>query len=652
MATSELDCKWHFAPSAGGIDQGPNEAMSELFKKSPFESLVRESIQNSLDAVKDQSQPVHVNFRWRKMNGNSYEGLFGLRKHFEECIDFWKSDAAQEKFQPMIDFIDDSFMSGMYYLEVGDSNTTGMDYVPGDRSCPFYSFVRSAGNSSKAQNTAGGSYGFGKAAYFNVSKIRSVLVSTQTTTGRNFFEGVSSICTHEHNGTKCTHVGYYDNNEGNPISDVERIPTRFRREEPGTSVYIIGINPDEGYMDVIMSVLLHFWLSILEGKLTVSLIKSKDDVLEINTENLDVLMTHMFLEEHDKKRGHSNPRPYYEAVKYASTDKKHILVQHNLPTLGRVRFYIYKSKQANDRISYMRSPRMLVWNKPNTTSYGFYGVFVCDDPRGNNVLRYSENPSHSEWDWRNCPEARQQKAKDGLSELKDFISSTLQTVFSSNGATFLNITGLDEFLYIPTAYEETDEYDSEAFTGAPTGEVQEEGTSSTTILEDPAPFSADPPKETTSTGHVLVNYRAMAEDAAAGDLYSGHTTRPRKTRGGGEPAPKLPKDSKVETESDGVLGTYAHPIEVNYRSFAQIEDGVVYHVIIIHSDILVEDGQVVIFTGGEQSDERISVVSSNIGTVIDNTVVGLHLQIGKNMMKIRLADDMKHAIKLEAYENK
>lgn len=652
MASSELDCRWHFAPSSGGQDQGPNEAMSELFKKDPFESLVRESIQNSLDAVYDKSLPVHVHFRWRKMNGNSYEGLFGLRKHFQECIDFWKSDAAKDKFLPMMSFIDESFIDGMSYLEVSDSNTTGMDYVPHDRSCPFYSFVRSAGNSSKAQNTAGGSYGFGKAAYFNVSRVRSVLVSTQTPAGKTFFEGVSSICTHEHEGTKCTHVGYYDNNEGQPISNVEKIPTRFRREEPGTSVYIVGIKPTEGFVEVIKAVLMHFWLSILEEKLTVSLRLTKDNVLEINKDNLDMMMTQYFPEEQDKKRGHSNPRPYYDAVKYASTDKKHILVQQNLPTLGRVRFYIYKNKQANDRVSYMRSPRMLVWNKPNTTSYGFYGVFVCDDPRGNNILRYSENPSHSEWDWRNCPEARQQTAKEALSELKDFISATLQTVFSSNGATFLNITGLDEFLYIPTAYEETDEYDSEAFTGAPTGEIQEEGTSSTTTLVNPVPFSAEAPKEKTATGHVLVNYRALAESAEDGDLFSGHTSRPRKTKGGGEPAPKLPKESNVETDDGGTMGTYAHPIEVNYRSFAQVEGGIVYHVIIIHSDILVEDGQVVIFTGGEQSDERISVVSSNVGTVIDNTVVGLHLQIGKNMMKIRLADDMKHAIKLEAYENK
>ena len=651
MASSELDCRWHFAPSTGGQDQGPNEAMSELFKKEPFESLVRESIQNSLDAVADNANPVHVNFRWRKMNGSSYEGLFELRKHFKECMDFWKSDAANEKFQPMIDFIDNTYVEGMHYLEIGDSNTTGMDYQPNDRSCPFYSFVRSAGNSSKAQNTAGGSYGFGKAAYFNVSRIRTVLVSTQTSDGKNFFEGVSSICTHEHNGTKCTHVGYYDNNDGHPVSKIENIPTRFRREEPGTSVYIVGINPQEGVLEVIKATLLHFWLSILEGKLTVSLRLGKDNVIEITRENLDEMINQYFPEEHDKKRGHSNPRPYYEAVKSAGVDNKHILINQILPSLGRVRFYIYKNKQANDRISYMRSPRMLVWNKPNSTSYGFYGVFVCDDPRGNNILRYSENPSHSEWDWRNCPEARQKTAKDALSELKDFISTSLQGVFSSNGATFLNISGLDEFLYIPTAYEDNEEYDSEAFTGAPTGEIQDAGTSSTTTLIEPKPFSAEAPKEKTSTGHVLVNYRAQAENADEGDLFSGHTTRPRKTKGGGEPAPKLPNESHKESEDSGVMGTYAHPIEVNYRAFAQIEDGIVYHVIIIHSDITVEDGQVVIFTGGEQSDERIRVLSSNVGTVIDNTIVGLKLSVGKNTMKIRLADDMKHAIKLEAYEN-
>ena len=659
MASSELDCKWHFASTAGGQDQGPNEAMSEWFKKDPFESLVRESIQNSLDAVQDKGQPVHVVFQWKRLIGSNHPGLFALLNHFQACIDFWDNTSAREKFTPMINYINQNSAGGVYYLEVSDSNTSGMDYKPNDRSCPFYSFVRSAGNSSKAMTSAGGSYGFGKAAYFNMSRMRTVLVSTQTPEGKNYFEGVSSICTHEIDGEKRSHVGYYDNNEGQPISDIERIPKRFRREEPGTSVCIVGVEQNEGYEDIVRAVLLHFWLSVLEGRLTVTVrrstenqIFSDDNTLEINKDTLDGFIETLFPDSQDKKRGHANPRPYYEAVKLANSDKRHIVKEDSLRHLGQVRFYIKIDKQASDRISYMRSPRMLVFNKPNTTGYGFYGVFICDDERGNEILRQTENPSHSEWDWKNCHNNKKNEGKEALAEMWEFIDQTLVRVFSSNGASFLNIAGLEEFLFIPTAFEESDDYDAEALTGEPTGQVKDEGTSSTTELTDPKPFSAPAPEEKTATGHVLVNYRSTAENAELGELYSGHTARPVRKTGGGEPTSKLPSSPHQENEERGKIGTYAYPIEVNYRSFAQVEDGIVYHVIIIHADVEVEDGQVVIFTGGEQDDERIRVIDSSIGSVIDNTVVGLQLHTGKNMLKIRLADDMKHAIKLEAYENK
>ena len=652
MAISELECKWHFAPSSGGIDQGPNEAMSELFKKEPYESLVRESIQNSLDAVQDKSRPVHVVFRWKRLTEANCPGLFSIRDHFQECIYFWNNQPAKDKFEPKIRYIDENAVGGMFCLEVSDSNTSGMDYRPEDHSCPFYSFVRSAGNSSKAMNSA-------KAAYYNVSRISTVLVSTQTPEGKNFFEGVSSICTHKYEGKKRTHVGYYDNNDGEPVTDIERIPKRFKRDEPGTSVYIAGVDQNEGYEEIVSAVLTHFWLSILEGKLTVSIklnnegnLFTVEEALEINGKTLDDLIYKTFSDEQDNIRGHSNPRPYYEAVKLADSDKAHILIKDYLPSLGNVRFYVKRDKHAADRISYMRSPRMLVCNKTNSTGYGFYGVFICDDEKGNEILRHTENPSHSEWDWKNCPPIYKPAGKNALNEKQEFIDQALIRIFSSNGAEFLNIAGLDEFLYIPTAYEEIEDFDIQAFTGTPTGQVQEEGTSSTTELNDPKPFSTPAPEEKTSTGHVLVNYRSTAETAELGELYSGHTTKPHKGHGGGEPTSKLPSQPHEESEERGKVGTYAYPIEVNYRSFAQVEDGKVYHVIIIHSEIEVEDGQIVIFTGGEQDDERIRVIDSSIGSVIDNTVYGLQLHPGKNTLRIRLADDMKHAIKLEAYENK
>lgn len=659
MAISEFECKWHFAPSTGGIDQGPNEAMIELFKKEPYESLVREAIQNSLDAVYDIEKPVHVVFSWKRLTEDNCPGLFSIREHFQACIKFWDNQAAKDKFLPKIRYINENAKGGMFCLEVSDSNTSGMDYKPNDRACPFYSFVRSAGNSSKAMNSAGGSYGFGKAAYYNVSKISTVLVSTQTQEGNNYFEGVSSICTHEYDGVKRTHVGYYDNNDGQPVTDKEQIPQRFTRDQAGTSVFIAGVDQNEGYDEIITAVLTHFWLSIMEGKLTVSikrnnegLIWSEEEALEINKDSLDGLIYKYFTEEQDNIRGHSNPRPYYEAVRDVETDKSHILIKDYLHHLGTVRFYVKCDKRAADRISYMRSPRMLVCNKTNSTGYGFYGVFICDDEKGNAILRNTENPSHSEWDWKNCQPSKRQEGKDALNEKQDFIDNALIRIFSSNGKEFLDIAGLDEFLYIPTAYEDIDDSESQSFTGSPTGKLQDEGTSSTTDISDPKPFSALAPEEKNSTGHVLVNYRSTAENAELGELYSGHTTKTRKGHGEGEPTSKLPSQPHKENEESDKIGTYAYPIEVNYRSFAQVEEGKVIHVIIIHSDIEVNDGQVVVFTGGEQDDERLRVLESSVGSVLDNTIMGLQLHPGKNTIRIRLADDMKHAIKLEAYENK
>ena len=290
--------------------------MSELFKKEPYESLVRESIQNSLDAVQDRSKPVHVVFRWKRLTEANCPGLFSIRDHFQECINFWNNQPAKDKFEPKIRYIDENAVGGMFCLEVSDSNTSGMDYRPEDHSCPFYSFVRSAGNSSKAMNSAGGSYGFGKAAYYNVSRISTVLVSTQTPEGKNYFEGVSSICTHKYEGKKRTHVGYYDNNDGEPVTDIDRIPKRFKRDEPGTSVFIAGVDQNEGYEDIVSAVLTHFWLSILEGKLTVSIklnnegnLFTAEEALEINGETLDDLIYKTFTDEQDNIRGHTNPRP-------------------------------------------------------------------------------------------------------------------------------------------------------------------------------------------------------------------------------------------------------------------------------------------------------------------------------------------------------
>lgn len=645
MSEIELGCKWHF-DYRGGQDQGPNDAKSITFRKDSTAALVRESIQNSLDAVYDVTQPVEVVFRFRKMT-KAYSEFFNLGEHIRGCLDMYPTQDAHLRFDPMLEYLDDAKRNGMMCLEVADYNTKGMDYKKGDTGSPFYSFVRCAGNSSKDNSNAGGSFGLGKAAYFNASQLSSLIISTKTAAGQCFFEGVTSLCTHKIGNEYFQAVGFYDNNDGEPSKDV---PAKFKREAAGTSVYIVGVD-DEIVHDLRDAVMLHFWLSILKGKLSVKCFRGEGELFTLTKDNIIEKVEERFADQEHGKRGYNNPWPYLDAVANAEIDKKHIHITENLPILGKCDFYVYKQKEAKDRILYMRKPCMLVFDKTNGTNYGFYGVFLCSDPRGNEILRSTENPAHNEWDYKNCVSDKR-KAKDAIKELYGFIDQTLKDIFTSKSSTFIDIKGLEEFLYIPTEYnDDDDEYEQEAATGESTNKTQDEGTSPIGSITEPVQKPATKPFGTPAVGHVMEGTPRKATPKEEGDLYTGHGDRPKKTLGGGAPGAFDPKNSYVNDE-DGTPGSYAGIVNSKYRAFAQCEDGRVVHNLILYPDMEVKKGRIELTVAGEESDMLIDIESAEGYAVHNNCITGVQLSHGRNCLKVIFKDNMRYALKLKVYETK
>ena len=657
MSISEQNCKWTFAQSFGGQDIGPNDALVEFFKKVPYESLVRESIQNSIDARLDISKPVRVSFKFKNMPAISHVNFLAIREHIKGCVDMFDSEDSHRRFDPMLNYIDElkrNPSNRVQYLSVEDFNTKGMNYIPGDTSCGFYSFVKCAGNSSKSDTSAGGSFGFGKAAYFNVSLLRTLLVSTMTDKGLVFYQGVSSLCSHIINGKKYVPVGFYDDTEGqDPISSLERIPLRYRREEPGTSIFIMGTSAQspsgkaDCYDAMVRSAITHFWLAILEGDLEVVV----DDV-EIVKNNLVDIVSRYFTEVEDGKRGHSNPKPYIDAVFNAGMDAKHVYKELQVDHIGSVRLYLLKSKNAKDRILRMRARKMLVTARPNQTSYGFYAVMVCDNPVGNKLLRMCENPSHTEWDPNNCISSEKKTAREALHSLNEEIQNAIHDIFAGNQGETLNIKGLEEYLYIPTAEENDFDSDSQSYSalsGKPTGDYIEDGSSPTTEVEKPAIIGSL--YQSPSTGSVLIGEKKTASPHDKGNLFTGNTTQSRKTKGGGAPGPKKPSKAMID-DPKGKKGTYAYPIPVKYRTFALINNDTIVHKIIIRSDVNIDNGEIVLLSAGEIEDEAINLSYSSTGVIIDNTITGLSIPKGKYELEVGFSDGMRHAIKLEAYEIK
>jgi hypothetical protein len=659
----EKGCRWHFAKHLGGREDGPNDPMQENFKKTPYASLIRESIQNSLDVPLDTDSPVRMEYSISRIRPKDYRNFFDLQQHMEGCINHFRgNNDAKTIYQPMVDNLK-SLKSAigeeqnLYYIKVSDYNTLGMNYERGDTNQPFYAFVRAAGVSSKSDSTAGGSFGYGKAAYFYISPLRTIFVSTQTKDNKHFFEGVSSLCTHQVSGEDelRVSVGYYDNNDGYPITDVNNIPERFKRTESGTDIYIMGIDAsDKGsiYNEMIEAVLRNFWMAIESKKLVVKIHET-----EINFDTLPILMEQYFPEVHDSARREKNynPKPYWDAVHNAGIDAKHIKIEQKLPVIGHVKFYALKSKNAADKILYMRRPLMLVKARRTQSSNGFYGVFICDDLKGNEYLRETENPAHDEWksaNWRYNGKIVS-KGREAIEDVDSFIVSVMGELFSNRENTIQQIQGLEDFLYIPTAVDEDfeDDYENESLLGEVV-EIQENETNSiTTELSEP---TISPSIDKPSIGKIILSNSKktnLTKNTNGGHL-SGHGTKPKKKKGGGGLG-GTNIEGRFEEQEDGVHGSTMKEIPVRYRTFAQVENGIIVHNIVIHSDCDFENGRIDLIVGGEQTDEKVSIKNCfGAGEVNQNSIYGLKIHKGKNTLKIKFEDNMKHAIKLDAYECK
>ena len=67
-------------PDNGSI-VGPNEPMTENFKKTPYASLVREAIQNSLDERLDKTKPLEMNFSIKKLSLERFPNFREIHQH-------------------------------------------------------------------------------------------------------------------------------------------------------------------------------------------------------------------------------------------------------------------------------------------------------------------------------------------------------------------------------------------------------------------------------------------------------------------------------------------------------------------------------------------------------------------------------------------
>ena len=233
---------WQFPPRNGGIEfiQDPS---SGYFSDDPLPKLVREVVQNSLDAGEQSlSDPVQVALAETSV-ARSFIGATELGEHLAACLERAKNDRrpnVQADYERGLRALKTDQVK---CLRIVDSGTTGLI------GRTWESLVLQEGSVQKAGDSPGGSYGTGKNAVLNVSDLRTVFYSTRyfdrQEGGRvEKLQGKATLMAHSNPCEKSEslqHIGFFAMPGGNPIRNRD-VPEFFKLDEVGAGVFVMGFN--------------------------------------------------------------------------------------------------------------------------------------------------------------------------------------------------------------------------------------------------------------------------------------------------------------------------------------------------------------------------------------------------------------------------
>lgn len=261
---------------------------------SAAEALVRESIQNSLDAhPEDIKSPIRVRF----FIGTGEHALSSAKakRYFADAWDHFTAKGNGLDCPPK----DDESCS---YLAVEDFGTTGLtgdiqqwQHIP-DSKNPFYYFFRTEGRSGKSEESRG-RWGVGKYVFPRSSRINALIALTvRNDDKQRFLMGQAVLKSHRVGENYYTPDGNYGCMSGNglvlPIDEKASLDQfcedfkLLRKEDPGLSVVVPWMDKEITADILIRAVIKGYFHPILAGELIV-VVATGDKEFEINESSIE-----------------------------------------------------------------------------------------------------------------------------------------------------------------------------------------------------------------------------------------------------------------------------------------------------------------------------------------------------------------------------
>jgi len=265
---------WRFRRIEPGVpERNPRE--SEFFRLTkPDEAVVREFIQNALDAKYDRIVRIRM-YLGEAESREISTYLNGLTRHL--CASGFKLPSVAGR---------------VCFLTIEDYGTTGLDGDIERSNSNFYNFWWREGISAKGGRLAG-RWGLGKTTFHLVSQIRTFWgLTVRRDDNRTLLMGKTILKPHQMNSKVFDYAGYYCGDNWSPIEDrktikdFKKVFRVSRNTQSGLTIVVPFPVSEISRTGMIRSIIRHYFYAILAGLLEVEVGESDSDSVILNKEKL------------------------------------------------------------------------------------------------------------------------------------------------------------------------------------------------------------------------------------------------------------------------------------------------------------------------------------------------------------------------------
>lgn len=442
---------WRFPKGDGGQIRGCSSGNTELFKKMPYALFGREILQNSIDVVQSDEEPVRVEFEEFEIETKDIPGIEQYKKQVELCKEYFKFSPENLAFCDRI--LEKLKNNKTRVLRISDFNTSGLRGIERTtlENNNFLAITKGTGVSIKPGVVSAGSKGVGKNAAINLSGLWMVFYVTNTIDGYKGSLGVTELitgyvndCEAQKHGQYTQGSGYFEDtsNERNVINDILTFSNGYTKREskPGTDIYIIDFETEDDWeKEVINSALDSFMAAFVRGKLEISI-----NNIEINQSKLaSVVESDAILPKYK-----ANIISQYRLLKgLPGVHTYDINTDYGLLELLILPYKKEEEYLATHVCTMIRHPLMKIKNFDLGKNIQASAVCVIGDDELGKRLRSIENPQHNDWEPRRIKDKSERKEiVSVLNYIQDEINRFVIECLQLGSDTPLDPYGAGEFL--------------------------------------------------------------------------------------------------------------------------------------------------------------------------------------------------------------